>query len=213
MTKPRITISLPCYKRPERTIRAIKSILDQTIDGWELLITGDSCPDFERPEFIELIHEIKHDQYYNSGNIIVCKNNQAHGGNWGTDIRNQHIKEATGKLFMFMGSDDVLLPNHLENKLRYIEGADLDFIYFDTWIEPNNAPRNAQLEHGSIGHSELIVRTNFLRQMPKHQPFYGHDWKLVANMIIATSKYEKAIGAPQTYIVKSIPEKEEIGID
>ena len=118
---PRITISLPCYLRPQRTKRAIESILAQTIDGWELLITGDGCPEFDKPAFSEWISEITKDQFYNNGNSIVCKNNPEHSGFWGTDIRNQHIKEATGEWFMFMGSDDVLLPNHLANILCIVD--------------------------------------------------------------------------------------------
>jgi len=136
-----------------------------------------------------------------------------HTGNWGTEIRNQHIEDATGRYFMFMGSDDVLMPNHLENILKAIEGTDHDFMYFDTWVEPYNAPRNAQLKEGMIGHSELIIKTAFLRRMPIHQPFYGHDFSLAKNMMDGTERYAKAYGLPQTYYVMSVRGKEELGID
>jgi hypothetical protein len=148
-----------------------------------------------------------------NGNIIVCQNNDSHTGNYGFGIRNYHIARATAPYFIFMGSDDILLNNHLENCLSHIENTDLDFVYFDTFVEPYNAPRNAQLKYGMIGHSELIVRTDFLRQMPPHSPHYGHDWELVQNMMNATDKYKKAVGATQTYIVKSVKDKEEQGID
>lgn len=212
MSKPRITISLPCFGRPARTIRAIDSVLAQNTNNYELLITGDHCPYFSQADFSRLI-----DKYQflceELGNRLVCNNNQVHSGSWGYQIRNQHIKDATGTYFMFMGSDDVLHHNHLANELKYIENTDLDWIYFDTWVEPNCAPRNAQLQPGMIGHSELIIKTEFLQRMPPHTDRYGHDWDLVNNMMAATGKYKKAVGAPQTYIVKSIPGKEEHGID
>ena len=39
----RLTISMPCFGRPQRTIRAIESICNQTINGWEALVVGDGC--------------------------------------------------------------------------------------------------------------------------------------------------------------------------
>jgi glycosyltransferase involved in cell wall biosynthesis len=212
-TIPRITISLPCYLRPQRTKRAIESILAQTIDGWELLITGDGCPLFDNPEFSEWISEITKDQYYNNNNSIICKNNKEHSGYWGTEIRNQHIKSASGEWFMFMGSDDVLLPTHLSNVLSIVENTDLDFAYFDTYVEPYESKREAKLEFGSIGHSELIIRTEFLQKMPPHEKRYGHDFSLIENMVASTSKYQKGMNPNLTYIVKSVPIHCENGID
>lgn len=208
----RITISLPCYKRPERTIRAIESVLAQTVDGYELLITGDDCPEFKEADYVQRIYEIC-SIVPGLRNSIRFKNNPKHGGFWGTDIRNKHILAAQGEWFMFMGSDDVLLPNHLENILAGVEGTDLDFAYFDTYVEPNDAPRNAQLKHGMIGHSELIVRSSFLKTMPAHKPIYGHDFDLVQHMLLKTDKFKKLSGLPQTYIVKSVTGKTEQGID
>lgn len=208
----RITISLPCYQRPERTIRAIESVLSQTVNGYEFLITGDNCPEFKKACFQQWILE-RSQSAWEAGNNIVCKNNHTHGGFWGTDIRNEHIKAAHGKWFMFMGSDDVLLPGHLENILGGVENTDTDFAYFDTYVEPNVAARNAQLQHGMIGHSELIVRSSFLKQMPPHQPLYGHDFDLVQDMLLKTDKFTKLSRLPQTYIVKSVSGKTEEGID
>jgi len=209
---PRITISLPCYLRPQRTIRAIESIMSQTANGWELLITGDACPHFNNPDFINFINQCTQTAAA-KGNTIICDNNFVHSGNWGAEIRNFHIQEATGTWFMFMGSDDIIFSNHLANCLKFVEGTDLNFAYFDTWVEPYFAPRNAQLQPGMIGHSELICRTSFLKTMPPHTAFYGHDWTLVQNMMNATNKYEKARGYEQTYVVKSVKGNEEKGID
>ncbi len=216
---PKVTVSLPCYKRPERTLRAIECIRKQTVrKNIELLITIDGDIDLLKRVFSlyyndpsPTIEDYISDKYLDGFKIqIDCVE---HGGNWGTAIRNKHIREASGKHFIFMGSDDTTEPNHVENYLSQIEGTDLDFVAFDSYVEPNNAPRNTQFQEGMIGHSELIIRTDFLRTMPPHEPVYGHDWTLVKNMMAATGKYKKAVGAPQTYIVKSIPGKPEQGID
>lgn len=228
MHQPRITISLPCYKRPQRTIRAIESILDQTVQDFELLITVDGDDDLWftlmnmlRPDLIDKKGTAVFDQqrihlYYAFGPIaryIVLKRNPINEGKWGTKIRNEHIQEATGKYFMFMGSDDVLKRNHLENILGMIEGTDLDFVGFDTWIAPIKVPRNTQLKEGMIGHSDIIIRTDFLKTIPPHEPIYGHDWSAIKNMMEASKKYKRADNPPLTYNVMSIPGHEEQGID
>ena len=55
--QPRITISITCYGRPERTKRSIQCILDQDINGWEAFIMGDCCPDFQK--LIDNLHNIE----------------------------------------------------------------------------------------------------------------------------------------------------------
>ena len=49
-----------------------------------------------------------------------------------------------------------------------------------------------------IGHSELIIKTDFLQQMPTHNEHYGHDWALISNMAIS-GKHKKAINPEPTY--------------
>lgn len=211
--QPIITVSLPCYKKPERTKRAIQSVIDQTINGMEVFVTGDCCPFFDESFnnwFAEAI-AVKEAQ----GNEFYLDNLQKNEGGWGYDIRNWHIKAATGKYFVFMGNDDIIKPDHLKIIVERFElSPQNDFMYFDTWVEPYNAPRNTWLKESQIGHSELIVKTEFLKTMPPHEPVYGHDWKIVQNMMSATEKHGKIthIGG-QYYIVKSVPGIEEVGID
>lgn len=207
----RLTLSMPCYGRPQRTIRAIESIANQTVNGWEALIIGDDCPmisSFMRSGFFD---DIRRDCKAR-GNDLYLGNNPVNKGGHGYAITNQNIEEAKGKYFSFFANDDILLPNHFENYLSQIEGTDLDFVYFDSFVAPRNSIRVAQLQYGCIGHSELIVKTEFLKQMPKHNADYGHDWLLIENMI-KNGKSKKAFGCPPTYHVMSLPDNTEKGID
>lgn len=210
--QPRLTISLRCYGRPQRTIRAIKSVLKQNTNNWELIITGDACPHFETNEFKNFIQAAKLYAMQN-GNTITCSNNSMHTGSCGYQIINHDIAIAKGRYFMFMSNDDVMLSNHAANYLRHIEGTPYKWVYFDTWLRPANGIRLAELEKDRIGHSELIIETEYLRSMPAHGPNYGHDWELVQNLMIGTKLYKKAVGAPQTYQVMSVPGNQEQGID
>jgi hypothetical protein len=209
--QPQITISLPCYQRPERTKRAILSVVNQNFKGMEVFITGDCCPFFDESfsKWVEEVTKEKTDQ----GNDFYLDNLNEHSGGWGYKLRNLHINMAEGKYFMFMGSDDIIKPNHIGSIVEKMDISGNDFMYFDTWVEPYNCPRNAQLKENMIGHSELIIKTEFLKKIPPHDPVYGHDWKLVQDMMLRTNNYHKMSGVQQNYIVKSVPGKVEQGID
>ena len=207
----RLSLSMPCYGRPQRTIRAINCIANQNINGWEAFVIGDGCPvmqDFIDSDYFKDIIEMCS---YN-GNDLIINNNPVNQGGHGFAITNRNIEEAEGKYFVFFANDDIILPNHFENYLSQIEGTDLDFVYFNSEVKPTNSLRIAQLQYGSIGHSELIVRTEFLQQMPMHDEHYGHDFALIQNMM-QNGKHKKAENCSATYHVMSLSDRKEQGID
>jgi GT2 family glycosyltransferase len=206
----RLTLSMPCFGRRKGTIRAIECIANQTINGWEALVTGDGCPIMQ--DFIDsnYFDDLQKD-CSSRGNELIITNNKINQGGHGFAITNENIMLALGKYFIFFANDDVILDNHFENYLSAIEETDFDFVYFNSLVVPNNQTRNAQLQYGHIGHSELIVRTEFLRKMPKHNEHYGHDWSLIEQMAI-TGKHIKSENPP-TYHVMSLSDKIEKGID
>jgi glycosyltransferase involved in cell wall biosynthesis len=207
----RITLSMASFGRKKGTIRAIDSILKQDINNWESLVIGDGCP---------VIQEFIDSNYYKdiqleckkNGNDLIIENNPINRGGHGYFIINENIKRATGKYFVFFANDDILQPNHFSNYLSEIENTDYDFVYFNSWVTPRNAIRNTQLEYGMIGHSELIIRTEFLQQMPTHDEHYGHDWALITNMA-NSGKHKKATITEPTYYVMSLSDNREQGID
>ncbi len=207
----RLSLSMPCYGRPQRTIRAINCIANQNINGWEAFVIGDGCPvmqDFIDSEYFSVLI----DQCSYNGNSLIINNNPVNQGGHGFAITNRNIEEAEGKYFLFFANDDIILPNHFENYLSQIEGTDLDFVYFNSEVKPINSLRVSRLEYGMIGHSELIVRTEFLRQMPMHNEHYGHDWALIQNMML-NGKHKKAENCPATYHVMSLSDRREQGIN
>jgi glycosyltransferase involved in cell wall biosynthesis len=206
----RLTLSMPCFGRRKGTIRAIECIANQTANDWEALVIGDGCPIME--DFLKsgYFNDLRAD-CSNRGNDLYIANNPKNKGGHGYVITNNNIENAEGKYFIFFANDDVILPNHFENYLSAIENTELDFVYFNSLVVPNNQIRNAQLQYGHIGHSELIIKTDFLKQMPKHNEHYGHDWSLIEQMSIH-GKNLKSENQP-TYHVMSLSDKREEGID
>jgi glycosyltransferase involved in cell wall biosynthesis len=209
----RLTISMPCFGRPQRTIRAIESICNQTIDGWEALVIGDGCSVMQDYIFSNYFSDLVKTVNARGNNLNISNLTQNYGGH-GYHITNLNIQRATGKYFTFMANDDVILPNHFENYLSGIEGTDYDFVFFNSFIEPHGGLRNAELRYGGIGHSEILVKTEFLKQMPPHNADYGHDWVLIDNMMRSSTKgYIKCENKPATYVVKGLGEHRADSID
>jgi glycosyltransferase involved in cell wall biosynthesis len=202
---------MACYGRLKGTIRAIECIANQTTNNWEALVTGDGCPVMQNFLDINFFDEMIADCKARGNDLIITNNKQNKGGH-GYAIINENIRIAKGKYFAFFANDDILLPNHFENYLSAIENTDLDFAYFDSYVAPRRANRVAQLQYGMIGHSELIIKTDFLREMPIHDAEYSHDWRLIEEMA-RLGKHQKAQGFPPTYHVMSLSDNREKGID
>lgn len=207
----RITLSIPCFGRKLGTIRAIDCILKQDINDWEALVIGDGCPviqDFIDSNYYKDVQK----ECRKNGNDLTIENEPINRGGHGYFITNENIKWANGKYFVFFANDDIIQPNHFSNYLSEIENTDLDFVYFNSWVAPRNQIRNTQLEYGMIGHSELIIKTEFLQKMPLHNEHYGHDWALISNMA-NSGKHKKATNPEPTYYVMSLSDNREQGLD
>lgn len=203
---------MPCFGRPLRTKRAVECLLSQTETRFEAFVIGDGCNDFQglldSGWMAERIKEARE-----RGSVIIASNMPVHAGGWGFEIRNKVKELATGEYFLYLDNDDVIDNDHLEHYLSQIDGTENDFVFFDSMVDAANYKRVSELKEGMIGHSELIIRTSFLKQMPAHQPQYGHDWKLIEAMMNATDRYKKSASGKATYHVMSLPNLREKNID
>lgn len=202
MNNPRISIVVPCWGRPARTRRIINNILSQSINNWEAFIIGDGCPQFQT--MIES-HEVEYfkNAAQEKGNVLHCFNLDKNYGGYGYFIANYAIKHALGNYFIFAGNDDIILPNHFEYYLSEIENTDLDLVYYPTFIGPSRTIRFPELSAGKIGHSEVIFKTEFIKNI-LHSSEYGHDWKFIQEIIDKNPKHKKSESDYTSYIVTHI---------
>jgi glycosyltransferase involved in cell wall biosynthesis len=195
----KVTIIMPCFGRPTQTIRAIRSILNQTEKSWEAFVIGDNC------EIIaDIIESKQFDTFNQPESKLVIENLPKNYGFWGSYIRNEYVKKANGKYVVFLDNDDYFLENHLKNYLKEIENTDLDFVYYNTWLI-NNGERNTRLEKNHIGHSEIIIKTEFLKKIDIEDNNYGHDWNLIEKMINLGANSKKGISRELTYRIMGYP--------
>jgi glycosyltransferase involved in cell wall biosynthesis len=208
----KITVVVPCFGRPERTKRVVQNILSQTITDWEAFFIGDNCPDFQHLIDSGYFADASK-QSRENGNVLIASNLPNHYGGYGYEARNRAKSLANGEYICFVDNDDFIMKNHFENYYTAIKGTENDFMYFDSFIEPLNKTRTSSVKFGEIGHAELVIKTEFYKRMPPQTPEYGHDWKLIENMVEAGAKFEKAVGKLPTYVVMGLGELREYGID
>lgn len=103
-----ITIGIPVYNGEKYINQAIDSILNQTYDNFELIITDDGSTD----NTLAVLN-----QYQDSRIKIISD-----GKNKGISYRlNQQIALAKGRYFVRMDSDDIMFPNRIEKQIEYLE--------------------------------------------------------------------------------------------
>jgi len=201
----RASIVIPCFGRPVRTRRMIECLGQQTINRFEAFIIGDGCSDFQAlldsedyKEWVEDMSKI--------GNRVVTFNMDKNYGGCGYQIINYAIQKATGKYFMFGGNDDMIDKDHIEYYLSEIEGTDYDMVYYNSLIRPDgDTIRDAILQCGGIGHSEIIVKTSLAKLLPPHTSEYGHDWTFIESVLKAGGEVKKAANPYKvTYHVMSV---------
>lgn len=187
-----IAICMPCFGRPERTRRAIESIMAQTVNNWEAFIIGDCCPDFENmmAENRSLgagSWETIADQ---AGNKIHLFNLPEHKGGFGYFIRNYAIVNNRSKLLVFLDNDDIILPNHFERCIANMkEYGSPALLLQASYCKFNDRLRIPfVIGFGYIGHSEMVINCEAVRSsraVIEQGPNYGHDWELIQNIIKA----------------------------
>lgn len=108
----RVSIIMPAYKAARIIGESIQSVLNQTHEDWELLITNDMSPD-NTAEVVQ--------QWVNSDPRIHLINAPLNGGP--ASARNLSLARARGRWIAFLDSDDLWLPEKLERQLVFHRAA------------------------------------------------------------------------------------------
>jgi len=115
-----ISIIMPTYNRAEWLRRSIKSVLNQTYENWELLISDDGSTD-DTKEVVKSFKDdrIKYFEFEQSGGYLGMARNRVKN-----EVRGEHV--------CFIDSDVEYKRDHLMVLIRGIErNSDFDFVYGD----------------------------------------------------------------------------------
>ncbi len=111
MSELNISVVIPVYNREDTISRAIDSVINQTIDNFEIVVVDDGSTD----NTLEIIRSYEDDR------IKIIKNSTNKGAN---AARNVGIRNATGDIISFLDSDDRYAENNLEVKRKKIRQLD-----------------------------------------------------------------------------------------
>ncbi len=113
-----ISIILCTYNRANLLSNAIRSVLNQTEQDWELIIIDDGSNDTTYTIVKQFLRHYPRIVYFYHSNQGLAK------------ARNRGLAIANGNFICFVDSDDELAPRHLEKRLHYMQQhPSVDFIH------------------------------------------------------------------------------------
>jgi len=105
---PKISVIIPFYGRSNLLKRAIKSVLDQTFQNFEIIIIDDNDPGAYKNKTKKII------EIFNDKRIRFINHNKNKGNK---SARNTGLNKAKGEYIAFL-DDDEWLPNKIEKQIK-----------------------------------------------------------------------------------------------
>jgi glycosyltransferase involved in cell wall biosynthesis len=113
-----ISIVMPLYNSEKYISESIESVLSQTYNHWELIVVDDKSTDNS-----SMIVE----SYAHKDNRVKLINLDTNVGP--TKARNRAIEEANGRYISFLDSDDMWLPDKLQQQIIFLNKNNLVLTY------------------------------------------------------------------------------------
>lgn len=120
----KISIIVPCYKVEKYLLRCLDSLLNQTLDGVEVIAVNDGSPD----GCLDILHDYQ--ARYGEQLVVIDKQNK---GAWAA--RRDGIAAARGAYIGFVDADDYVEPNFCEVLYRTAIQNDADITVCGFWRE------------------------------------------------------------------------------
>ena len=119
MNKPKISILVPTYNRPQLLERTLNSILSQSYEGIiETIVVNDAGKDIQKVIKKTNLHKIRPIKYFQN------KENRGLAG-----TRNVAIQKATGDYICLLDDDDIFLPYALEFRMYMMDKLNTEIVY------------------------------------------------------------------------------------
>jgi glycosyltransferase involved in cell wall biosynthesis len=157
---PLVSVIIPCYNRSLELTRAIKSVLNQTYQNYEILIIDDGSE-----EDLKMVCDTFNDQrikYFR--NDIHTNANVA---------RNRGLREAQGDFVAMLDSDDEYLPHHISRRVEKIKEWNCDGIFGSAILKTQTEQRtiisrplakNEKMVNYILGSGSATTPSHFYRR-------------------------------------------------
>lgn len=150
---PKISVIMPVYKVERYVAHSIQSVLDQSMDDWELILVDDASPDTSA-DIIAKFAEPR---------IRYIKHENSQGP---AKARNTGILAARGNFIALLDSDDIAFPDRLAAQLLFLENNP-EVGLLGTWAElideaGNKAGLRSNPYPDNLLHPMLLFRNTFI---------------------------------------------------
>jgi glycosyltransferase involved in cell wall biosynthesis len=132
---PRVSVIIPSYNHEKYVAEAIQSVLDQTYQDFEIVITDDGSSD-------NTVAVIKN--FTDSRIRLFCFPN-----NRGACVAANHcIKESKGEFIALLNSDDAFVNNKLEKQVKFLdEHLEIGAVFSQVQFINENSNNISHIEH------------------------------------------------------------------
>ncbi|MBR2300661.1 MAG: glycosyltransferase family 2 protein [Bacteroidaceae bacterium] len=129
-----VSVIMPVHNAERFIEDAIRSVMAQTYDNWELLVVDDASTDHSMAIVKNLVRE--------DNRIKLITNNNPTG--YPATPRNMAVNEARGRFIAFLDSDDMWLPDKLERQLPLFEKHAKVAVVFSNYEKVNEFGERAK---------------------------------------------------------------------
>jgi len=176
--KPRVSIVMPTYNRASFLKRSINSVLGQTYQDWEMIIVDDGGTDRTCDVINDYLMKYDHIRYLKHKNRRPAL------------AINSGIQAAVGEYVTILCSDDEYLPNHLQQRVDYMQkNKTVDFIHGGVEIigdpyvkDKDDQSKKIHLEQCAIGGTFFCKRDVFIAVGGFKKVGYGGDANLLSRI-------------------------------
>lgn len=182
---PVVTVIIPAYNAAQYIEETVKSVVNQTVTEWELIVVDDHSAD----ETCEIVRQLAAGDrrirlFCNEVNQGVAK------------TRNCALEQVRGQYVAFLDSDDIWYPDKLEKQLNLLKTECADFSYTsyrlvtaeeNAWIGDYLVPEETSLKdmlgQNRIGCSTVLMRRELADRYRFSDEFYHEDYVLWLQML------------------------------
>lgn len=147
---PLVSVIMPSYNAENYIAQSIESVLSQTYQNWELIITDD-CSSDHTPEIVQ--------SYCDKDQRIDFKIAKQHSGIAGT--RNQCLARVKGRFVAFLDNDDLWYPEKIEKQVRFMLENGYSFAYSEYELMNEDGTPKGKTIHtaGVIDYDKYLKNT------------------------------------------------------
>lgn len=177
---PLVSVIMPAYNTEEYIEDAVRSVMTQTFQNWELLVVDDHSTDSTCAIIESLATE--------DDRIILIKNENNLGV---SKTRNRGLSLAKGDYIAFLDGDDVWAEDKLEKQLKTLHETGADFSYTSYSIIDKNGNRlrpdycvppaidyNGLLKENVIGCSTVMMSASIAKEYSFNANYFHEDYLL-----------------------------------